>query len=640
MFEFVRTNTKLIQFILALITVPFAFWGIDSYVRGADHSRDIATVAGQPITQNEFTQALQRQQDQMRQMFGRGYDANRFDTPESRLTLVNGLVDRRLVMGEAARGNLTLTDDDLRTYLTAIPSFQDNGKFSPERYEQVVKSQSMTKPEFESAVRGDLVLRQLTDTIENTEIPSKTVISRWQQINEQEREVSEVVFQPAQFLKQVQITPEAIKQYYEANSKTFEAPQTVTAQYLVLSLDTLGAQTQPTEDDLKAWYDAHWTQFVTPEQRQASHILVAVPKTATEAERAAAKAKAEGLLAQVKKNPASFAELAKKNSDDPGSAAKGGDLGLFNRGMMVKPFDDAVFAMKQGEISGIVESDFGYHIIKLTDVKAPDRKSLAEVHAQAEAEVRKQLAQKKFAEAAEGFGNMVYEQADSLQPAADKFKLQIQRTGEFSKRDAPTAVPALNNQKLLDALFSDDAIKNKRNTEAVETSPNTLVSARVVQSNPAHLRTLGEVEPTIRLILQTKEASLQAHARAAIAQKELAKGGDAAAAANADLKWSAPKTVSRQTPLDLKPDEIKAVFATDVSKLPAYAIADAGEAAYALYRISAVNQPQVFLADKRKKREDELAASLTRGDFDGYLAALRAKTKVTVNKDALARKDQ
>jgi peptidyl-prolyl cis-trans isomerase D len=638
MFDFVRNNHKLIQVMLALIAVPFAFWGIGSVSQG-DRSGAVANVSGQAISQNEFGQALRQQQDQMRGMFGRSYDAERFDTPESRQILLNSMIDSRLIAAEAARGNLTVPDDAVREATLSIPLFHGaDGKFSKEAYDNYLRSQGLTQKDFDSRLRSDAALRQLENAIESTDIVPKTSLAHWQAINEQERDVAETVIQPAQFLAQAKVTPEAIKQYYDANNKFFEEPQQVSAEYLVMSLDKLAEQSAVTEDEIKIWYDAHLQQFATPETRQARHILVASPKTASAADRAKARDKAESLLAQVRKNPAAFAELAKKNSDDPGSAAKGGELGEFGHGMMVKPFDDAVFAMKPGEISGVVESDFGYHIIKLDAVKPAATKTLAEVHTEAEREVRKLQAQKKFSELAESFSNLVYDQSDSLQPAADRFKLPIQRTAMFDKRTAATAAPALANEKLLSALFGDDAVKNKHNTEAVETAPNTLVSARVIQSQSARLKTLNEVKDGINLILQTKEASNLARQRAEAVLAELQKGGTANGIA--DLKWSATKIVSRQNPLDLKPDAISAVFHADTTKLPAYAIAEASAGAQTVYRISAVTQPQIIDTDKRKKRDDQLTATVTRDDYDAYLAALRAKSKVVVNKDSLERKDR
>ena len=635
MFEFVRNNNRLIQIVLAVMMVPFAFWGIDSYVRSNDSSREIANVGGQAIGTNEFNEALRNQQAQMRSMFGKSYDPERFDTPESRQQLINSLIERRLVALEAARGNLTMTDDMLRESILAIGPFQDNGKFSRERYEQAVRAQGMTTQGFEALLRGDMVLRQLTSAIETTAITPKSVLSRWQALQEQEREISSLVFQPAQFLDAAQVTQESVTQYYESNKKTFETPLKLGAEYLVLSIDKLAEQAPPvSEDEIRSAYEARKTQYQTPEERRASHILIAAPKSAPEAERAKARAKAEELLAQARKNPAGFADLARKNSQDPGSAAKGGDLGMFSRGMMVKPFDDAAFALKEGELSGVVESDFGFHIIKLASIKPAGGKPLSEVHAELEQELRKQGAQKKFTEIAETFSNLVYEQADSLQPAAERFKLTIQRTPMFAKADAASAAPVLNNDKLLNALFGDDAVKNKRNTEAFEVAPNTLVAARVAEAEPSRTKTLAETDAAIRLILRTKEAAKLAQQRAEKTAEELRKGPAPG------LSWSAPKVVSRQNPLDLPPDAINAVFRADVSRLPAYATAEMPGAAYAVFRIASVTQPQIVDADKRNKRGDALNQSVSRSDFDSYLGALRSKTKVAVNTENLVRKER
>jgi peptidyl-prolyl cis-trans isomerase D len=633
MFDYVRSHQKLIQIVLGIITVPFAFWGIDSYVRGASTSNTVAKVGSQVISQGEFEQALNAQMSRLQGMLGKNFDREKFDTPESRQTLINSLVERRLVVGEAARGNLTVSTGALQDAILGIDAFQDNGKFSSLRYEAIARQQGVSKAGLDELIRSDLTVRQLTDTIDGTEIPSKTVIARWQALNEQEREVSQAVFSPVQFLAQAQVTPEQVKKYYDENGKTFEAPQEVSAEYVVLSLDKLSADIQVSEDEVSAYYQANQKQYAVPEQREASHILIAAGKAAPAADRAKARARAEELLAEVRKNPASFAELAKKNSQDPGSAAKGGDLGVFSRGMMVKPFDDTVFSMKEGEISPVVETDFGYHVIKLNKIRAAGVKPLAEARADIEHALRTQKAQKKFDDAAEAFSNLVYEQADSLKPAADKFGLPIQRTAMFAKRDAVTAAPALNNEKLLNALFSDDAIKAKHNTEAVETAPHTLVSARVVQSTPARVRTMVEMAAAIEQILSTKEAGKLALKKAEATLAELQKGG------NPDVKWSPSKVVSRANPLDLKPDSISAIFRVDAAKLPGYAMAELPESAQVLYRVSAVRSPLLADTDKRKQRELQLGQTMTRENFDTYVAALKAKTKIDVNQQILLRKE-
>jgi peptidyl-prolyl cis-trans isomerase D len=636
MFEFVRNNHKLIQIVLALIAVPFALFGVDSYVRNIDHTGEAASVAGQTISQTEFSQAVRQQQDRLRDMLGRSYDAERFDTAESRQMLINSMIDNRLIASEAVRGHLTVSDEALRDVIVGIPAFLVDGKFSKDRYQQIAAAQNMSALQLDENLRTGTAQRQLTEAIDSTDIVSRTALAQWQAINEQERDVEEAQIQPAQFLASAKVTPEAEKEYYDSNAKMFEEPQQVSAEYIVLSADTLAQQVTVTDDQLKAWYDAHLAQLAAQEKREARHILVASPKSASPADRAKARSKAESLLAQVRKSPGSFAEIAKKNSDDPGSAAKGGDLGEFGRGMMVKPFEDAVFKMKPGQISDVVETDFGYHIIKLEAVKAV---SFDNMRADVEREVRKQEAQKKFAEMADAFNNMVYDQPDSLQPAVDRFKLPLQHTAMFAKRDAAQAAPALNNDRMLTALFSDDTIKNKHNTEAIETAPYTLISARVVESKPARIRTLSDVKAGIDLILQTKEASSLARQHAEAVLAELKKGGTGEGVA--DLKWGPTKIVSRQNPLDLKKDAIDAIFHADAAKLPAYAIAETGQAGtQSVFRIAKVTQPQIIDTDKRKQRDQQLTATMTREDYDTYLAALRAKSKVSVNTAAVDRKER
>jgi peptidyl-prolyl cis-trans isomerase D len=517
-----------------------------------------------------------------------------------------------------------------------IPAFVVDGKFSKDRYQQIAAAQNMTTLQLDETLRTDSAQRQLTESIESTDIVSRSALAQWRTINEQERDVEEAQIQPAQFLASAKVTPEAEKEYYDSNAKLFEESLQVTAEYIVLSADKLAQQVAVTDDQLKAWYDAHLAQLGAQEKRQARHILVSSPKSASPADRAKARAKAESLLAEVRKSPGAFAEIAKKNSDDQGSAAKGGDLGEFGRGMMVKPFEDAVFGMKPGQISNVVETDFGYHIIKLEAVKGV---TFDNMRADVEREVRKQEGQKKFSEMADAFNNLVYDQPDSLQPAVDRFKLPVQRTAMFAKRDAAQAAPALNNEKMLTALFSDDTVKNKHNTEAIETAPYTLVSARVVESKPARIKTLGEVRTAIDLIVQTKEATNLARQHAEAVLAELKKGGTGAGVA--ELKWGPTKIVSRQNPLDLKKDAIDAIFHADAAKLPAYAIAEGGQGGtQSVFRIAKVTQPQIIDTDKRKQRDQQLTATMSREDYDSYLAALRAKSKVVVNTASVERKER
>jgi peptidyl-prolyl cis-trans isomerase D len=335
------------------------------------------------------------------------------------------------------------------------------------------------------------------------------------------------------------------------------------------------------EADLKTYYEQNVAKYVVPEQRRASHILIAVPKGAPQADKDKAKARAEELLAQVKKNPESFAEVAKKNSQDPGSAPNGGDLDWQTRGAFVKPVEDAMFSLKKGEISGIVESEFGYHIIKLNDVREGKQKTFEEVRPELEAQLKQQQAQRKFAEVAETFSNTVYEQSDSLKPAADKLKLPIQTASNVQRTPGRGATGAFANPKFLAALFSTDSLEKKRNTEAVEVAPSTLVSGHVTQYTPAHTLPLAEVKDKAReRVIAAKSAEL--------AKKDGVAKLAAWKANAASAQLPAAVLVSRQQTQQQPAPVVEAALRADPTALPSFSGVDLGEQGYAIVKVGKV----------------------------------------------------
>ncbi len=408
-----------------------------------------------------------------------------------------------------------------------------------------------------------------------------------------------------------------IKAYYDANQAEFRTPERIRAEYAILSADALAKLEPATDAEIKAAYDARASQFRVDEQRRASHILVKD------------KAEAEKLLAQVKKNPALFGELAKKYSQDPGSAAKGGDLGWFGPGMMVKPFEEAVFAMKkEGEIAGPVQSDFGYHIVRLTGIQPGKARSLDEVKKELGDEISRQKGQRKFAESAEAFSNLAYEQPDSLKPAAERFKLTI-RTTPWIARSAAQELGPLDNPKLLGALFSPDSIKTRRNTDAVEVAPGTLVAARVADYQPAAQRTLAEVKGEIAEKLRRQQAAELAQKDGEAKLEQLRKGGDAG------LKWAAPKLVSRRDAEGLPPDAVQRVAAADVSKLPAYVGVPVPGRGYVVIRISKVVEADPKVVEEAGPRVSQAYGS---ADYVGYVASLRQQADIEVKDQNLQKK--
>ncbi|MGS0753956.1 peptidylprolyl isomerase [Roseateles sp. GG27B] len=385
----------------------------------------------------------------------------------------------------------------------------------------------MSSQMFVERLRQDLTLRQVTAGVTGS-VPALAANAGVAfDALLQQREVQIQRYAPKDFAAAIQPSVAAIEAFYKdpAHAAQFQVPESAQIQYVVLDLEALKDVTA-TDDDLRKYYDENASRYAVAEERRASHILIKADKSAPAADRAAAKARAEALLVQARKNPSGFADLARKNSQDEGSALNGGDLDFFGHGAMVKPFEDAAFALKPGEISNVVASDFGFHIIQLTAVRGGDKRSFESVRAEVDGEVRKQLAQKRFAEFAEQFTNTVYEQSDSLQPVVDKLKLTLQ-TATVQRSSAPGVTGPLASPKLLEAIFGNEALSNKRNTEAVETGSNQMVAARVVQHMPADLQPLAEVQAKVRAQLVQKLATAQATQVGQERVTALQKGADA-----------------------------------------------------------------------------------------------------------------
>lgn len=631
MFDAVRNNKRIVQGFLVLITLPFAFWGVDSYVHNTGAGNDVAKVGNVKITQQQYQEAWRDQQQRLRQMMGASFDPAMMDSPEAKQAVLNSLIDRSILLQEAAKNRLSASDNMLRDIISKIPALQENGQFSMDRYEAALKAQGLTQAGFEAQMRQDITLQQLASAISDTGMVSSSVVDALLRIQSEERLVSELRIPAAQFADKVKPTDEDLKKYYDQHKAAFKVPEELRAEYVQLSLDTLLPQITIKPEDVKSWYDSHKERFQQPEERRASHILIMVDAKASPADKAKAKAKAEAVLKEVQQNPGKFADIAKRDSQDPGSAAKGGDLGFFAKGAMVKPFDDAVFKLKDGQLSGLVQSDFGYHIIKLTGIKAGKVASLDEVKGQIETELKKQEASRKFAEMAEAFSNTVYEQADSLKPAADKFKLTVQQSGWLTRQANP-ANGVLGNAKLLGALFGDDAVKNKRNTDAVEVAPNTLVAARVVEYKPASMKTFESVKAQLLQVVKAQQMADLAK-KAGEAQLAALQKGEGAKSGT----WTPARAISRLNGSQMvPPPALQAIFKAKVAKLPAYAGATfPNGVGYVIYRIEKVSQPEKLDETKRQQLHQEYTNLSSQEDFGAYLSALRSRYKVVINKSAL-----
>lgn len=619
MFDFVQERKRLVQIVLLLIILPFAFFGLESYNK-SNKVTALASVNDAEITAEEFENGMRQQQDRMRQMLGANFDASLFETPEIKKAVLDSLVSQKLLMERAKAAGLTVTDDQIAQIIGQIEAFQTEGKFDKKRYADVLSNKNMSPLMFEAKVRDDLLAQQLRDTFVQNGFTANQTAETIIRLNEQQRvvAVSNISFQA--FLAQANIADAAVKQYYDKNSKAFEVPEQARVEYIKFSVENLLPKVEIAEADAQKYYTEHSKELGTPEQRHAAHILISAAANAPQAEQDAAKAKAEQLLKQVKTAPDSFADIAKQHSQDPGSATNGGDLGFFAQGQMVKPFELATFALKTGEISALVKSDFGYHIIKLLEIKAAHVPPFEEIRATILVKLREQKATEKFTELAEKFGNTVYEQSDTLKSAAELVGAPIEQSDWLTKGGAASA---LWSDKMLQAVFSDDVLKNKRNTAAVEVAPNTLVAARLLEHKPASVRPLTDVQAMIREKLQREQALALAVKQGEAQLAELQKGAALA------LQWTA-ETVSRAQRSNLDAALLRQVFQVSGEKLPQIVGAKTPEG-FTLVRVEAVKAGDPPDEAKRVGYTKQLRQMMGEEVYRAYINDAKQRAKIKMN---------
>lgn len=619
MFDFVQEKKRLVQIVLALIILPFAFWGVDSY-RKSGGAAPLATVNGEKIGQQEFDNALNQQQQRFREMAGSNFDPALFDNPEIKFSVLDSLVTQHLMGMEASKAGLSLTNEQIGQIIVNIGAFQKEGKFDRQRYEAVLREKGKTPASFDAEIRQAVLVQQLTEGYTQNGYAADIVAENLIHLNEQQRVVAVANLDADAFMKQVKLSDSAISDYYSKNAQEFQMPERVKVEYVVLSADSLLPQVTVSDEEVKQYYVDHQADFGTQEQRQAAHILITVAKHASDADKQAAKTKAEQVLQQVKQSPAKFAALAKQYSQDTGSATNGGDLGMFGRGAMVKPFEDSVFGLKVGEVSDLVQTDFGYHIIKLIAVKPAKIQALGDVKSLIAQRLKSQSAADKFAELAEKFNNTVYEQSDSLKPAAELIKASVQQGGWLSKGQSPAG---LWTDKALQAVFSEDALKNKRNTAAVEVAPNTLLAARVTEYKAASERPLEEVSSSIQQKLQRLQASELATQQGKNLLDQLQRGE------KASVGWKAAQNITRNQRTGIEPALLQAVFRADTSKLPAFVGVNSSNG-YVLARIDAVKDAASVDDSKRSRYTQQIRQMTGEALLNAYMADAKKRASITM----------
>jgi peptidyl-prolyl cis-trans isomerase D len=621
MFDIIRKHIRwLLGFVLLLIIPAFVFWGVDGYTRFTDGTNaPVAEIDGREITRTEFEQAHLRTIERVRREDPQ-IDPALLDSPEARRQTLDSLVRERVLFAAADRLHLAPTDTRLQRLFVSEPEFAGLRNPDGTVNRDLLAMQGMNSEMFVQRLRQDLAVQQVLGVLGDTVVVPPLVADKALDPLLQQREIELEEFNPMAFRSRVQPTDEQIQAYYDANVASFRSAEQAEIEYLVLDIEALARDVPVAEQDLRRYYEENISRYTRAEERRASHILVRADDTMSSSERTEARRKAEALLAEVRRSPTQFAAVARRSSDDDGSAPQGGDLDWFGRGGMVKPFEDAVYAMRSGEISPLVESEFGFHIITLTGVRGGERTPYEAVRAEIDAEVRRNLAQRRYAEAAEQFTNLVYEQAESLDPAAERLGLQ-KRTATVERTPAPGAAGALASTRLLDAVFSTDSVQYRRNTDAVELGSNQLAAARVLSHSPARTLPLEEVRADVRERVIARESA--ALARAA-GEQRLAALRDAP-----DEALPIQLTISRPQGQVFPRELIDAALGADASQLPALTSVDLGEQGFLVMRVTRV-LPRPPIPGGDAPLRSQVAQAWALAEAEVYLDALRTRHKAVV----------
>ncbi len=599
MFDFIRDHKKIMQILLIILIFPsFVLFGIDGYKRFQNSGDVVATVNGVEITKEEWEQSHKNEVTRMRASMP-NIDVAMFDSPAMKYGVLERMVQTRVLESSAKKLNLKVSDQRVALAISGIEGLagikKPDGSLDIEKYKQLLASQGMTPEIFENRMRGEVAMRQVVNGVTQSSVTFPAQIDVALDSFYQQREIQIAIFSASDFLAQAKPADEDVSKFFALHKNEYQSAESADIEYVVLSLDAIEKNITLNDADLKAYFDQNQATLAAKEERRASHILINASTSASDADKQKAREKAQSILDAIKKNPASFADAAKKNSQDPGSAVKGGDLGFFARGAMVKPFEDAAYALKKGEISGLVQSDFGFHIIQLTDIKSATS-DFNQARPVLEKELKNQQARKQFAEMAEQFSNLVYEQSDSFKPVVGKLKLDIQTAQNVTKEVKPDPKSPWTNANLLKSLFSADSIKNLRNTEAIEAGPNTLVAARITKYFPAKQIPLEEIKPMIVQAVLVQKALELAKENGKSKLEEWKKAPEAA-------QLQSPVVLSREQSMNLPGNLVDEAMRASTAKLPILIGVDLGSRGYGIVKVNKVleNNTQTKSAQLRER---------------------------------------
>ena len=580
MFNLIRSHQRIMQLVLLILILPsFVLIGVSSYTNFSSSNDELVKVGDTALTEQEFDRARRNQLDSLQRQYGNSFDPSVVNTPEARKALIDSLIDRLVIIQIASKEQFSVSDNALRNQIAAMPELQDNGVFSAERYNQVLTASGLSVKDFEQSQRAELAISRVLEPVVSTVQLPAPVLSDLEQALTTTRTVQLLDFNTVEYAADIQIDAADIQAWYDGHHDELRLPQYVDVDYIVLD-EAAAIASVPTIDEaqLQQYYDQNRARFVAPARVQLRHILLATKGGMSEDERLAIRSKALALHSQLRDDPDSFADIAQAESDDLGSSRNGGELGWITKGTWPAVLEDQIFELSTGEISEVVDGPDGFHIFKADEHVAEEGPTFAEVRDEVEAEVRQQLAAERFADMATQLTNLVYENGDSLNAAADTLGLPLQHAKDISRAgvmpseevndDQAAALSEhateLNEASIRRALFSSQSLVQRQNAGVIELASDKLVAIRAAEIHEPKLPELEQVRDRIEAVLVREAAVKKAEEQGEAVLAALREGSDD------NLEFSDIQAVNRLDSADLDKTAIDRIMNLDLEALPAY----------------------------------------------------------------------
>ena len=617
MLQNIRDNSQgwIAKTIIGLIVVLMALTGVDAIVTGTSNSQNAAEVNGESISLNELNQAVEMQRRQLLQQLGQGFDASLLDEKLLRDASLKGLIERSLLIQGAADAKFAFSQPALDQVIVQTPEFQVDGRFNAERFDQVIRQLGYTRMQFRQMLEQEMLIGQLRAGLSGSSFVTDEEVAAFARLEKQTRDFSTRTIKTD--AAAVQVSDDDVKAYYDAQQAQFMSPEQVVLEYVELKKDAFFSEITVSDDELKTAYESEIANLA--EQRQAAHILIEVGGDVSDEQ---AKAKIDDVQKRLQQGE-DFAALAKEFSQDPGSAQEGGDLGYAGKGVYDPAFEDALYALKDQEVSVPVRTEFGWHLIKLLGVQAPEVPTFASLKEKLESDLKAQRVEQRFVEATKQLEDAAFESSDLAQPAQE-LGLKVQTSEPFGRQGGAQGLAS--NRQVVQAAFSQEVLEDGSNSGAIELDPSTLAVIRVKEHRKPEQLSLEQVSDSIREQLVKTRASEAAKAAGESLISELREGK----VQPEGTDWQVVEAATRNQD-GVEPSVLQALFRmpkpqAEKSEFAGVALANGD---FVVVRLKGVSEPEGAIADEEKAMYRRFLASRSgQQDFAAFRKQLESQADI------------